>query len=122
MPKVNFSYHVKISKKGGFIHFKCPHCDKIFNQSGNLKIHISTIHENNRPFPCSFCDQPFKTKSHVWQHEKVCPKKKETTIDMELSKVETEPKIKHQTKRYELPMDFSGAVHELPRKHFLDVE
>jgi len=122
LPKVNFSYHVKISKKGSFIHFKCPHCDKIFNQSGNLKIQISTIHENNRPFPCSFCDQPFKTKSHVWQHEKVCPKKKETTIDMELSKVETEPKIKHQTNDMELPMDFSGAVHELPRKHFLDVE
>ena len=79
------------------------------------------IHENNRPFSCSFCDTPFKTKSHVWQHEKNCPKKKETTDDMELSK-ETEPQIKHQTNDMELPMDFSGAVHELPRKKFLDVE
>ena len=101
--------------------YKCPHCDKIFNQSGNLKIHITTIHENNRPFSCSFCDQPFKTKSHVWQHEKVCPKKKENTDDLELSK-ETETQSKHQTNDMELPMDFSSAVHELPRKHFLDVE
>ena len=109
--------------------YKCPHCDKVFNQSGNLKIHITTIHENNRPFPCSFCDQPFKTKSHLWQHQKVCPKKEETTNDMELPlpKVETEHQIKHQTNDMELPMDFSNAVHErlsheLPRKHFLDVE
>ena len=98
--------------------YKCPHCDKVFNQSGNLKIHITTIHENHRPFPCSFCDQPFKTKSHVWQHEKVCPKKKETTDGMELSK-ETEPQIKHQTNDMELPLPLNM---ELPRKHFLDVE
>ena len=97
--------------------YKCPHCDKVFNQSGNLKIHISTIHENTRPFSCSFCDQPFKTKSHVWQHEKICPKKKETTDDMELSK--TEPQMKQQTNDMELPLPLNM---ELPRKHFLDVE
>ena len=47
---------------------------------------------------------------------------------MELpTKVEPDHQIKHQTNDMELPMDFSNAVHErlshdLPRKHFLDVE
>ena len=72
--------------------FKCPHCEKTFNQNGNLKIHISTVHENNRPFNCSFCEAPFKTKKHVWQHEQGCQKKQQTNAA------------------------------KLPDKHFMDVE
>lgn len=50
-------------------HWKCPHCDKFFSQSGNLKAHINT-HTGYKPYTCNLCNRSFAQKSNLNYHMK----------------------------------------------------
>lgn len=50
-------------------HWKCPHCEKYFNQSGNLKAHINT-HTGYKPYMCNLCKRSFAQKSNLNYHLK----------------------------------------------------
>lgn len=50
-------------------HWKCPHCDKYFSQSGNLKAHINT-HTGYKPYTCNLCQRSFAQKSNLNYHMK----------------------------------------------------
>ena len=51
--------------------FKCPYCQKSFNQNGNLQEHVR-IHTGEKPFKCDLCPRKFTTSSqhklHVKRH------------------------------------------------------
>lgn len=51
---------------------QCERCQKMFSTNGNLKNHILAIHENNRPFHCSFkgCEKSYSNKSRLIVHER----------------------------------------------------
>ncbi|EAT45287.1 AAEL003403-PA, partial [Aedes aegypti] len=49
------------------VHWKCPHCEKYFNQSGNLKSHINT-HTGYKPYTCNLCHRSFAQKSNLNYH------------------------------------------------------
>lgn len=49
--------------------WKCPHCEKHFNQSGNLKAHINT-HTGYKPYTCNLCKRSFAQKSNLNYHMK----------------------------------------------------
>ena len=38
----------------------------------HLKRHVTTVHEEKRPYKCSFCDQYFKTEDGVKNHSGKC--------------------------------------------------
>ncbi|XP_058462679.1 zinc finger protein 235-like [Malaya genurostris] len=50
-------------------HWKCPHCEKCFSQSGNLKAHINT-HTGYKPYTCHLCKRSFAQKSNLNYHMK----------------------------------------------------
>lgn len=51
---------------------QCDICSKIFSTNGNLKNHVLAIHENNRPYKCSFngCNKSYSNKSRLIVHER----------------------------------------------------
>ena len=54
--------------------FPCKECSKIFSSKGNLKVHVSTIHENS-VFICPKCGQNFNRKSSLVRHTHKCGEK-----------------------------------------------
>lgn len=51
----------------------CAACKKTFSTIGNLRNHIMTIHENNRPFKCSFpgCNKSYSIQSRLQVHSRI---------------------------------------------------
>ena len=49
------------------VEFKCPHCGKVASTKGNLKIHISSIHEGIK-FGCNECDYKASQKTMLMNH------------------------------------------------------
>lgn len=47
---------------------KCPHCQKMFQHSGNLKTHILINHSDFMPFVCETCGHGMKTRQHLQDH------------------------------------------------------
>ena len=58
---------------------ECDFCDKIFDES-KLKMHINSIHEEQKDFKCNFCNQNFwyfpQLKTHVFDHHHAAGLKK----------------------------------------------
>jgi hypothetical protein len=53
-------------------HYKlstCTFCNKVFNQSCDLKRHIKAIHEKAETFECSICNQKFLAKRYLDAHK-----------------------------------------------------
>ena len=52
--------------------FFCSKCNKFFTTIHSLKSHINIIHENNRPYKCSFpnCPRAFENASKLMAHER----------------------------------------------------
>ena len=52
--------------------FFCEKCSKYFSTSGNLRTHIMIIHDNYRPFKCTFpnCTKKYATISKLVAHER----------------------------------------------------
>lgn len=57
---------IPVPKKTNF----CELCKNYFSTKGNLKNHISTIHNNIRPFKCPYdkCDKSYSNKSRLDVH------------------------------------------------------
>ncbi|CRL05354.1 CLUMA_CG017962, isoform A [Clunio marinus] len=62
--------HMEIHK-GDDKPYKCPQegCVSSFKARKNLKDHY-LVHSNERPFPCHFCEQTFKSSSNRSKHER----------------------------------------------------
>ena len=50
---------------------KCSICDAIFSSKANLKAHISSVHEKNKLFKCELCDTNFTLKASLNRHNKI---------------------------------------------------
>ena len=46
----------------------CQFCFKRFKRPFNLKVHLKTIHSEEKPFKCQTCDRAFKQKSNLKKH------------------------------------------------------
>jgi predicted SprT family Zn-dependent metalloprotease len=58
--------------------YKCQNCDASFVQKGNLKVHISAVHEGKNPYKCQSCDARFvyQRSRHIFAvHERKRPYK-----------------------------------------------
>ena len=48
--------------------FKCNICDKKFTLNGQLKLHISVVHDKIKPFECPHCPYKAAERSNVKKH------------------------------------------------------
>ena len=46
----------------------CKTCGKSFSRSGNLKIHIHTVHEGRKDYKCVFCNKSFTGAQCLKKH------------------------------------------------------
>ena len=68
---------VKLDSVDGFITMdtadklksnKCSKCDLSFAKKHNLKVHIRTVHEGQKPFKCTICDASFARSGNLKKH------------------------------------------------------
>ncbi|XP_067008912.1 zinc finger and BTB domain-containing protein 14 isoform X2 [Anabrus simplex] len=50
--------------------YTCTICNSTFTQQGHLKTHLLT-HSGARPFSCSFCGNSFRRSSHLRRHQNI---------------------------------------------------
>lgn len=55
---------IKVKKKKSYI---CDICEKVFNRSDNLKIHMR-VHTNEKPYLCVVCNKTFSRSQHLTTH------------------------------------------------------
>ena len=48
--------------------FKCSICDDRFTQIASMRRHIATIHEGQKAFKCHICDRSFTQKGSMETH------------------------------------------------------
>ena len=58
-----FQLFMKVKKT-----FECDTCGNRFKEKSKLKIHISSVHERNRPFECEICQMSFAEKRNLIRH------------------------------------------------------
>ena len=51
--------------------FPCLKCDKIFNTSHGLEVHVRRTHTGNRPYSCEICNKAFGHAVSLDQHRVV---------------------------------------------------
>ena len=47
---------------------KCSKCGLSFAKKHNLKVHIRTVHEGQKPFKCTICDASFARSGNLKKH------------------------------------------------------
>ena len=55
---------------------QCNVCSAKFALKGRLRVHLTTVHEEERKFQCSLCTSTFKTNAHLKRHTLVHDNKK----------------------------------------------
>ncbi len=60
--------------------YKCSHCDKRFNNSGDLKRH-EMIHTGEKPYTCDQCGMSFTLKTSFTAHWRIHTGEKPFTCD-----------------------------------------
>jgi len=55
-------------KRPGFV---CEECGRQFSLVGNLKVHVQTVHNGDRPFSCDLCERRFSRKQNLETHRRV---------------------------------------------------
>ena len=65
--KSNMNIHIRTKHLGGN-EFKCPQCQKQFKFKHHVQIHMDSRH-NNKKFPCTICDKPYKSNTARIAHE-----------------------------------------------------
>ena len=48
-----------------FLLFNCEVCDYRYSQKSNLKEHVSSVHDGNKPFKCEICEHKYFRKSDL---------------------------------------------------------
>ena len=48
--------------------FKCGICQASFSAKGDMNRHISSVHEKKKPFNCGVCQASFSTKGDMNRH------------------------------------------------------
>ncbi|XP_035713718.1 zinc finger protein 888-like [Folsomia candida] len=71
--KDGVSKHVKSThmQKVGRETFKCQLCPQTRTSRERLQNHIRRVHENQRNYPCTFCDKRFSNSYHLKRHVEV---------------------------------------------------
>ena len=54
----------------------CHICSKRFTKACHVRVHISSVHEKNKPFECRICQISFSEKSKLTRHMSLCMKRK----------------------------------------------
>lgn len=62
--------HVKAAHTEQKRRYQCPSCDKTFNRTFCLKVHM-TVHTGELPYSCDVCAKPFRTAANLYGHRKV---------------------------------------------------
>ncbi|KAG6455146.1 hypothetical protein O3G_MSEX009061 [Manduca sexta] len=52
--------------------FPCAVCPLAFSQLPHMKAHMRKIHKRENPYKCLKCNEFFKLKAHIENHDKVC--------------------------------------------------
>ncbi|XP_066978122.1 zinc finger protein 84-like [Macrobrachium rosenbergii] len=58
---------LSVSSKEKTDEFKCPMCDKVFNQKADLNCHL-TSHSQDKPYECIECGRRFSRKEYLIRH------------------------------------------------------
>ncbi|XP_060656944.1 zinc finger protein OZF-like [Drosophila nasuta] len=61
--KIHLNYHTLERT------YCCRICSKVCNSSSNLNLHMRTVHERSKNYPCTYCDRIFNQPSLCKQHE-----------------------------------------------------
>lgn len=61
--KIHLNYHTLERT------YSCRICSKVCNSSSNLNLHMRTVHERSRNYPCTYCDRIFTQPALRKQHE-----------------------------------------------------
>ena len=49
----------------------CSECLKLFTRSANLRNHILTVHEKQKPYECDVCSKNLSSLSSLIRHKRV---------------------------------------------------
>lgn len=50
--------------------FPCSECGKVYAKKEDMKIHILSVHKNERPFKCEKCDKSFSANKTLGDHQR----------------------------------------------------
>ncbi|XP_022663437.1 zinc finger protein squeeze-like [Varroa destructor] len=82
--------------------YGCTHCAKTFSNRNNLKYHMST-HIGGKPYKCKGCDYRTAYPSGIYQHNKVCPGKRQDTQSTGLQQPTQQPQQQQSQQAQQQP-------------------